>query len=70
MGSVFGVCKTNNNKIWANNNGSAHEIHISWLYYGDIKIRDTFVYKRILVEQFPQPQPLPQSFGSEYQIQQ
>ena len=25
-----------------------HDIHVSWLYYGDIKIRETFVYKHIL----------------------
>ena len=23
----------------------AHEIHVSWLYYGDIMIRETFVYE-------------------------
>ena len=38
----------NNYKIWPNKRGSAHKIHVSWLYYGDIKIRDTFVYKHIL----------------------
>ena len=27
-----------------NKNDFAYEIHISWLYYGDIKIRDTLVY--------------------------
>ena len=44
---VFFVCKMNNKVIWLNKSGSAHEIHVSWLYYGDIKIKDTFVYKHI-----------------------
>ena len=48
-GIIFGVCKTNNKEIWQNKSGFAHEIHVSWLYYGDIKIRDTFVYKHILL---------------------
>ena len=48
-GTVLGVCKTNNTKFWPSINGFAHDIHISWLYYGDKKIRDTFVYKHILV---------------------
>ena len=39
------MCKTHDKEIWQNKSGSAHEIHVSWLYYGDIKIRDTFVYK-------------------------
>ena len=44
---VFCVCKINNKVIWFNKSYSAHEIHVSWLYYGDIKIKDTFVYKHI-----------------------
>ena len=40
---VFEACKTNNREV-----SSAHEIHFSWLYHGDIKIKDTFVYKHIL----------------------
>ena len=45
-GTVFDACKTNDKEIWPNlNSGPAHKIHVSWLYYGDIKIRDTFVYK-------------------------
>ena len=47
--SVFGVWKTNDRKLWPGKNGFAHDIHVSWLYYRDIKIRDTFVYKHILV---------------------
>ena len=38
--------------------GFAQEIHVSWLYYGDIKIRDTFVYKHILTL-LPKPLELP-----------
>ena len=26
-------------------NGSAPEINLSWLYYGEVKIRETFVYE-------------------------
>ena len=37
-------------KIWLSIKiSSAPEIHVSWLYYGDIKIRDTFVYEYTLV---------------------
>ena len=39
-----------NKEIWPNKCGSAHEIHVSWLYYGDITIRDIFVYQYILGE--------------------
>ena len=39
------VCKTNNKEIWPYESGSAPEIQVSWLSYGDIKIRDTFVYE-------------------------
>jgi len=46
---IFGVCKTNDNKISSNESGFAHKIHVSWLYYSDIKIKDTFVYKNILL---------------------
>ena len=35
----------NSNKIWHGKSGSAHEIVISGLYYGDIKVKDTFVYE-------------------------
>ena len=44
-GTVFDVCKTNDKEIWLSKSDSAHKIHVSWLYYGDIKIRDTFVYE-------------------------
>ena len=44
-GNVFDACKTNNKEIWPNKSGSAPEIYVSWLYYRDIKIRDTFVYE-------------------------
>ena len=44
-GTVFGVCKTNRKKIWQSKSISALEIHVSWLYYADIRIRDTFVYE-------------------------
>ena len=39
------MCKTNGKEIWPSRSSSAPEIHVSWLYYGDIKIRDTFVYE-------------------------
>ena len=44
------MCKTNNEKFWPSKSSFAHDIPISWLYYGhgDIKIRDTFVYEHIL----------------------
>ena len=35
----------NDKKMWPNESNSAHEIYDSWLYYGDIMIRDTFVYE-------------------------
>ena len=52
----------NEKKIKLNESGSAHEIYVSWLYYGDIKIRDTFVYKHILLihahcQTWPCPSP-------------
>ena len=37
--------KTNNKQILPNECGSALEIQVSWLSYGDIKIWDTFVYE-------------------------
>ena len=46
--AVYGACKTNNKEIWPNKSGFACKIHVSWLYFGDIKIRDPFVYKHIL----------------------
>ena len=42
------MCKTNDKKFWSSKSGFAHKIPVSWLNYGDIKIRDTFVYKHIL----------------------
>ena len=39
------MCKTNNEEIWPDKTGFAPEIHVSWLYCGDIKIRNTFVYE-------------------------
>ena len=39
------MCKMNNKEILTSKSGFVHEIHVSWLYYGDIKIRDTFVYE-------------------------
>ena len=57
QGTVFRVCKTNDNKIWLNWSGFAHKIHVSWLYYGNSKNRDTFVYKHILT--LPLPTSLP-----------
>ena len=42
----------NDKEIWPSKTGSAHEIHVSWLYYGDNKIRDIFVYKHILIHGF------------------
>ena len=39
------MCKTKDKKIWPSKIGSAPEIHVSWQYYGDIKIRETFVYE-------------------------
>ena len=35
----------NNKEIWLGKGNSAPEIQVFWLYYGDIKIRDTFVYE-------------------------
>ena len=45
MKTVFGACKTNNNKIRQGKGGSAHEIHDSGLYYGDNKIIDIIAYE-------------------------
>ena len=42
------MCKTNDKNISPCKSSFAHEIHVSWLYYGDIKIRDCFVYEHIL----------------------
>ena len=39
------ACKTNNKEIWPCESESAPEIQVSWLSYGDIKIRDTLVYE-------------------------
>ena len=47
-GIVYGLCKTNDKEIRQSKNGSFHKIHVTWLYYGDIKIRDTFVCNHIL----------------------
>ena len=47
------MCKTNDKEIWPSKSGFAHKIHVSWLYYANIKIRDTFVYKHILVSAQP-----------------
>ena len=52
MGTVFGVCKTNGDEIWHGKSGSTHEMVISGLYYGDIKIEDTFAYE---YTRMPQP---------------
>ena len=35
-------------KIWSSKSGSAYKIHVSWLNFSEIKIRDTFVYKHTL----------------------
>ena len=35
----------NDKEICPNESGFAPEIQVSWLYYGDIKFRDTFVYE-------------------------
>ena len=43
----------NDKEIWLSKLDSAPQIHVSWLYYGDIKIRDTFVYKHILMYRSP-----------------
>ena len=48
-GTVFSVCKTKEEEFWLSKSSFAHDIHISWLYYDDIKIRETFVYKHILM---------------------
>ena len=40
------ACKTNNKQILLKECGSAPEIQVSWLSYGDIKIWDTYVYER------------------------
>ena len=45
MRTVFGLCKTNGDEIRHGKSGSAHEIVVSGLYYGDIKIENTFVYE-------------------------
>ena len=42
-------------KITRNKSSFANEIHIFWLSYDDIKVRDTFVYKHILTSRFPYP---------------
>ena len=42
------MCQTNDKEIRPSKSGSAYEIHASWLYFGDIKIRDIFVNKHIL----------------------
>ena len=39
----------NDNEFWLDKNNYTHEIHVFWLYYSDIKLRDTFVYEHILV---------------------
>ena len=39
------------NKTLAGKSGSAHEIVLSGLYYGDIKIEDTFVFEYTRVSQ-------------------
>ena len=38
----------NEKEFWPSKSGFTHDIHVSWLHYGDIRIRDTFVYKHIL----------------------
>ena len=35
----------NDQEIWLNKSGSTPEIQVSSLYYGDMKIWDTFVYE-------------------------
>ena len=39
------VCAKQTVKKFDNKSSSAHEIHVAWLYYGDIKIRNAFVYE-------------------------
>ena len=41
-GTVFAVCKTNNENFGPNKSSFANDLYVAWLYYGDIKIRDTF----------------------------
>ena len=48
------MCKTKNKEFSQNKYGFAHDIYVAWLNYGDIKIRDTYVYKHILVKGFPE----------------
>ena len=46
---LFLVCaKQMMKKFDLKKNGSAQEFVVSWLYYGDIKIRDTFVHEHVL----------------------
>ena len=44
--------KTNDEEIWPDKIGFAPEIYVSWLYCGDIKIRNTFVYEYTPVTQY------------------